>query len=114
MTRNGIALFVGLGLVGAVSGFILGELSLGSGRGLTVAPLSALVGVVLAAALWKTRPRTASEVPPPAPVAAPRQSQRPAGSKVRVAKAQQNAQPQEQSQSGRPKSGRSQQGRKKR
>ena len=63
MTRNGIALFVGLGLVGAVSGYILGELSLGSGRGVTVAPLSALVGLLLAAALWKTRPRSVSEPP---------------------------------------------------
>ena len=71
MTRNGIFLFVGLGLIGAISGYILGELSLGSGRGLTVAPLSALVGLLLATALWKTRPRTVSVEPPPAPVAPP-------------------------------------------
>ena len=114
MTRNGVALFVGLGLIGAVSGFVLGELSLGSGRGLTVAPLSALVGLLLAAALWKTRPRTVGAVPPPAPVAPLRRGQRPTGRNVRVAKAQQDAKPAQPPQPGRSQSGRPKQGRKKR
>ena len=96
MTRNGIVLFVGLGLIGAVSGLILGELYLGSGRGLSVAPLSALVGLLLAWSLWKTRPRPVNaEPPPPAPVAAPPRRAQRQSNKVRVAKVQQDAKPQQ-------------------
>ena len=98
MTRNGIALFVGLGLIGAVSGLILGELYLGRGRGLTVAPLSALVGLLLAGSLWKTRPRPVNAEPPPAPVAAPPRRAQRQPSKVRVAKSQQGTKSQQQSQ----------------
>ena len=64
MRGGGVGLSIALGLVGAVAGFVLGELFLPAGRGLFVAPASALVGVILARALWITRPRPA---PPTAP-----------------------------------------------
>lgn len=65
MRGGGIGLTIALGLVGASAGFILGELLLPVGRGLFVAPASALVGVLLARALWITRSRPD---PPSAPV----------------------------------------------
>ena len=63
MRGGGTGLTIALGLVGAGAGFVLGEFLLPVGRGLFVAPASALVGVILARALWSTRPRPA---PPPA------------------------------------------------
>jgi hypothetical protein len=58
-----VGLSIALGLVGAIAGFVLGELFLPAGRGLFVAPASALVGVILARALWITRPRPAQPGP---------------------------------------------------
>lgn len=90
MTRNRYRLFIWLGIFGALSGYLLGELILGSGNGLYVAPLSAVVGLLLAWALWQTRgggepaPRPEPTVEPP-PM--PPQRQR-TNNKVRVAKSQ--------------------------
>ena len=56
MGRGGFGLFSGLALAGAVSGFVLGELVLGRGNGYFVAPVSAIVGLLLAWALRHTRP----------------------------------------------------------
>ena len=55
--RGGVWLAVALGILFAVIGFLSGELVLGAGRGLAVASVSALVGALLAYALWSTRPR---------------------------------------------------------
>jgi hypothetical protein len=55
MGRNGLALFSGLALAGAASGYLMGELILGSGNGLYVAPVAAVIGLLLAWALWNTR-----------------------------------------------------------
>lgn len=90
MTANRRLLFTALILIGAISGFALGELFLGRGMGIYVAPLSALVGLVLAWALWSTRPRRTdvadvAEEPPEPPA---RRMARQAG-KVRVTKPQQ-------------------------
>ncbi|MDP9375608.1 MAG: hypothetical protein M3Q65_24800 [Chloroflexota bacterium] len=63
--RGGVWLAVALGILFAVIGFLGGELVLGAGRGLAVALVGALVGVLLAYALWSTRPRR-EETPDPA------------------------------------------------
>ena len=55
--RGGAWFAVALGFLFAVIGFLSGELVLGAGRGLAVASVGALVGVLLAYALWSTRPR---------------------------------------------------------
>jgi hypothetical protein len=92
MTRNRYRLFLWLAIIGALSGYLLGELMLGSGGGLYVAPVSTIVGLLLAWALWSTRqggeppPRPAPPAQPPP--AAPPERQRKATSTVRVAKSQ--------------------------
>lgn len=58
-------LLAGLGLVGAVAGFLSGGAILGAESRLTVALVGALVGLGLARALWITRP--ASSTPPAGP-----------------------------------------------
>ena len=63
--RGGAWLAVALGFLFAVIGFLSGELVLGAGRGPAVALVGALVGVLLAYALWSTRPRR-EETPDPA------------------------------------------------
>jgi hypothetical protein len=68
MGPGGLGLFSGLALVGAVAGYVTGELVLGRGAGVYVAPLSAAVGLVLAWMLRASRPTaTAGTSPPPAP-----------------------------------------------
>ena len=52
-----LGLFSGLTLAGAVLGLLMGELALGRGYGLYVAPVSAILGLVLAWMLWVSRPR---------------------------------------------------------
>ncbi len=64
--RGGVWLAVALGILFAVIGFLGGELVLGAGRGLAVASVGALVGVLLAYALWSTRLRR-EDTPGPGP-----------------------------------------------
>lgn len=87
-------LFIVLTLIGAISGFVLGELLIGRGFGVYVGSLSALVGLLLAWALWRTRPQAngsgeqAAE-PPSSPT-----PQWPRGAtNVRVRKSQQGGKP---------------------
>ena len=91
MGRGGLGLFSGLALVGAISGFVLGELFLGRGNGLYVAPVSAVVGLLLAWALWHTRPAgepgQAAEATSESPQDTPQERRRASG--ARVAKSQQ-------------------------
>jgi hypothetical protein len=61
MTRNRIRLFYWLAIIGALSGYLLGEMILGTGNGLYVAPVAAIVGLLLAWSLDYTR---RAEVPP--------------------------------------------------
>lgn len=93
MGQNRRLLVSWLTLIGGVGGYVLGELFLGRGKGIYVAPLSMLVGLVLAWALWTTRPRVgvAREAEPEVEVVEPRQPTRRAG-KVRVTKSQQGGQ----------------------
>lgn len=82
-------LFIALALIGAISGFGLGELLLGPGVGVYVGLLSALVGLLLAWALWRTRPQVNGAVeqaaePPSSPPQRPRRA-----ANVRVRKSQQ-------------------------
>ena len=57
MRPAALGLFSGLALAGAVLGLITGELYLGRGGGLYVAPVTAVVGLLLAWMLWVSRPR---------------------------------------------------------
>jgi hypothetical protein len=94
MGPGGFGLFSGLALAGAVAGFVTGELVLGRGAGIYVAPLSALVGLVLAWMLRVSRPEArgaggaspaaAREKIEPPPDAIRRREQR--GGTVRVTK----------------------------
>lgn len=90
MARNRYRLFYWLAIIGALSGYLLGELVLGSGNGLYVAPVAAVVGLLLAWALWSTRGRGES-LPRPAPSVEPPAKQpdrQRTNNKVRVAKSQ--------------------------
>jgi hypothetical protein len=91
MARSRFRLFYWLAIIGALSGYLLGELILGTGNGLYVAPVAAIVGLLLAWALHRTRP-----VGEPAPRAEARRDAaptRPQGrqrsTKVRVTKSTQ-------------------------
>ena len=53
--------FVGLTIVGGLTGFILGEVWLGRGNGRYAGPVFAVIGLVLAAMLWRTRPQHTEE-----------------------------------------------------
>ena len=90
MMQNRRLLISSLTMIGAISGFILGELFLGRGMGVYVSLVSALVGGLLAWALWHTRPRVtdATSVAPEAPRPPARQAPRRVGN-VRVTKSQQ-------------------------
>jgi hypothetical protein len=90
MPRSRFRLFYWLAIIGALTGYLLGELILGSGNGLYVAPVSAVVGLLLAWALWSTRPKDqppARAEPRAEPPPLPQQRQR--KSTVRVTKSQQ-------------------------
>jgi hypothetical protein len=92
VTRNRYRLFLWLAIIGALSGYLLGESILGSGGGIYVAPVSAIVGLLLAWALQHTRPVN-DPAPRIEPVDEPRPKpppgrQRKTTSAVRVAKSQ--------------------------
>ncbi len=53
--------FAGLAIVGGLTGFILGEVWLGRGNGRYVGPVFALLGLLLAGMLWRTRPQHTEE-----------------------------------------------------
>lgn len=61
MGRGAIGLFSGLAALGAVVGWVLGELILGRGRGPLVALVTAALGLLVAWALRLSRP---AEQPP--------------------------------------------------
>jgi hypothetical protein len=90
MTRNRFRLFYWLAILGALSGYLLGEMILGTGNGLYVAPVAAVVGLLLAWALDHTRRTDApAQVTKPVDESLPRrpqEGQRKATGAVRVAK----------------------------
>ena len=90
MLQNCRLLFSVLVLIGGISGYILGEIYLGRGNGVYMSPISALVGALLAWALWSTRrrPSAAAEEPPAATIPPSRRAARNPGN-VRVKKTQQ-------------------------
>lgn len=53
--------FVGLLIVGGLTGFVLGEVWLGPGNGRYVGPVFALLGLIVAWMLWRTRPQHTEE-----------------------------------------------------
>ena len=92
MARSRFRLFYWLAIMGALIGYLLGEMILGTGNGLYVAPVSAIVGLLLAWALHQTRRADASpraiESSDERPATRPPERQRKI-STVRVAKSQQ-------------------------
>jgi hypothetical protein len=91
MARSRFRLFYWLAIMGALIGYLLGEMILGTGNGLYVAPVSAIVGLLLAWALHRTRPADAapraSEPTDERPATKPAERQRNTNT-VRVAKSQ--------------------------
>jgi hypothetical protein len=91
MARSRFRLFYWLAIMGALIGYLLGEMILGTGNGLYVAPVSAIVGLLLAWALHRTRPANAStraiEPTDERPATRPPERQRKTNT-VRVAKSQ--------------------------
>jgi predicted lipid-binding transport protein (Tim44 family) len=61
MQRGVLGLFVGLPIAGALLGLLMGQLAIGGRNGLYVVPATALVGLLLAWALWASRPRSDAE-----------------------------------------------------
>jgi Flp pilus assembly protein TadB len=61
MRRGALGLFVGLPIAGALLGLLTGQLAIGGRNGLYVVPAAALVGLLLAWALWASRPRAGAE-----------------------------------------------------
>ena len=57
MRRDALGLFVGLPIAGALLGLLTGQLAIGGRNGLYVVPAAALVGLLLAWALWASRPQ---------------------------------------------------------
>ena len=53
--------FVGLMIVGGLIGFVLGEVWMGRGNGRYAGPIFALLGLLLAWMLWRTRPQHTEE-----------------------------------------------------
>ena len=89
MLQNRRLLFSSLILIGGISGYILGEIYLGRGNGVYMSPFSALVGALLAWALWSTRQRpSAAPEEPSATIPPSRRAPRNPGN-VRVKKSQQ-------------------------
>ena len=92
MARNRFRIFYWLAIIGALSGNLLGEMILGTGNGLYVAPVAAIVGLLLAWALDRTRPAEASprasEPTDERTATRPPERQRKTTSAVRVAKSQ--------------------------
>ncbi len=56
MERGAVALFVGLACGGVILGALIGEVVLGRGSGLVVAPVAGIVGLALAWMLRASRP----------------------------------------------------------
>jgi hypothetical protein len=94
MRRGALGLFVGLPIVGGLLGLLTGQLAIGGRNGLYVVPAAALVGLLLAWALWASRPREGAdqrapmavqeEVVRPQAQARPQAKERPRGNSVKV------------------------------